>query len=438
MTEAGWWVDDIALDGTLIDDFETAAAPGTFPGWTNSDPGWLVVPTTETYSRYYLVEWRALTKYDKMIHETAYIHNSIEPDHVTRIPYNMPAALLYYRNTKYGSTYAMHGNASDPPSYGSKYQLLIVDQNWQPTRIFSGTVGDPAAYEGYWTGRISSYDAGLTLQDTDPFTIPTYYVIPGLPPQRYPSKPKVTKFNDALGYYAGYYFGDPCLAGYLCWAERDGSAVIPARGRYSVRFTDFAGNPIYGFYGYPWAPSWFGSGKPGDDNVQFGVNIELKSKAGDDAYNSTATLGFSNYSVDFKGTHSPGTITDITAGDTYTVTYQTVVKNTGTEMAHNVHLTYTLDSALTAVSMTAVGTLKGTTIPPVGTVVLPTTSWWTDELWVGDVVTVTLKATGTAENGCVETWLDAYDGQIPRGPWSFDTCIEATYPIYLPLVMRNS
>jgi immune inhibitor A len=429
VTNDGWWVDNVMLDGAVVDDFETAVAPGTFPGWTNSDPGWFVVPTTATHERYYLVEWRTMTKYDQMIAKSAYIHNTVEPDYVTRIPYNMPAALLYYRDTQYGATYAMHGNASDPPSYGSKYQLLVVDQNWDPMRIYSGTVGSYDAYEGYWTGRISSYDSALTLQDSDPFTIPTYYGIPDLPAQVYPSKPAVTKFNDANGYYAGYWLDWP----YVPWHERDGSAVIPARGLYSVRLTDFNGDklgPTYDWlYGYSWAPSWFGDGKPGTDNVQFGVDIELLSKAGDDAYNSTAVLRFSNQDVVVEGTVNPTALSGL-PGDTYTVTYETVLENRGAAVSSNVLVTYTLDSALTAVSLEEEndeGTLK---FPPM-------TAWWTDGLAAGETITLTLVATGTVEMpDTVTTWLDVYDGNTMRGPWSFDTSI-ATYKLALPLVFRT-
>jgi immune inhibitor A len=432
VTNPGWWVDNVYLDDAPIDEFESATEPGNFPGWTNSDPGWLVVPTTSTNERYYLVEWRAMTKYDQMIHKSAYIHNESSEetgDVVSRIPYNMPAALLYYRDTQYGSTYAMHPNAGDPPSYGSKYQLLIVDQNWEPMRIMSDT-----EYLGYWSGRISSYDAGLTLQETDAFTIPKYYGLPDWPGQMYPSKPAVTKFNDAMGYYAGYYFGAPCDPGYVCFHERDGSAVIPARGLYSTRFTDFSGNPIYSFYGYPWAPSWFGSGDPGDDNVQFGVNIELKDMVHTYPYTSTATLGFSNYSIDIETTHEPKVITDTMAGDPYTVTYQTVIENVGTEVADTVCLTYTLDSALTGSSIS--GSTEGTVmLPPEGTLELP--AFCATEMWPGDVVTVTVKATGEAETGLVRTMLEAYDGQIDRGPWLLDTDVTATYQIYLPLVTKN-
>jgi immune inhibitor A len=452
VTNPGWWVDDVALDGTPIDDFEGATAPGTFDQWTNSDPGWYVVPTENTYSRYYLVEWRSNTDYDGMIAKTAYIHNYSDETHgdvVSRIPYNMPAALLYYRDTKYGSTYAMEPNQYDPPSQGSKYQLLIVDQNWEPMRIFSGTVGSPSAYEGYWTGRVSSYDAGLTLQATDAFTIPTYYGIEGLPPQVYPSKPAVTSFNDTLGYYGGYYFGNPCPAGYVCNVEQYGSAVIPARGPYSLRMSDFDGDPIYGFYGYPWPPSWLGSGNPGGDSygdsVQFGVNIDLVSKAGDDAYNSTATLRFRNYSVDFINT-----ITETPVDDELYVTYQTVVDNVGNETAYDVELYYWLDPELSLIGVstessdgTAADVKQGVGLKdaqargdaaPSAELLVTISS-----LAAGEQVTITVSAT-TPYTGPVELYSElwAYDGQVDRGPWWLDSYVDFSYIYtYLPLVLNE-
>jgi immune inhibitor A len=346
VTMAGWWVDNVKLDGTLLDGFEGATAPGTFPGWSNSDPGWKVVPTSATHNRYYLVEWRSNTKFDKML-KTAYIHKYSDAEHgdvVDRVPYNIPAAVVYYRDTKYGATYSIAGNSEDPPSDGPKYQLLVVDTSWQPMRI-----GDtPTTYEGYWTGRLSSYDAGLALQPTQDITIDGYWGLPGEGPWHYPSKPGITSFNDRQGYYAGYYFGDPCPAGYVCYADHYGSAVIPAQDPYSVRITDFHGNPITDFYGIEWPPSWLGSGNPGDDDVQFGVNFDLIGKAGDDAYNSTATLQF--YDV-YAGT----TIQDKVDFPWYYVNYETLVHNTDTKDAHGpINLIYMLDPKLSLVSVTKI------------------------------------------------------------------------------------
>jgi len=450
VTNPGWWVDDVMLDGTLIDDFEGASLPGNFDKWNNTDPGWFVVPIENTYNRYYLVEWRSMTKYDGMIAQTAYIHNyadDVNGDVVSRIPYNMPAALLYYRDTKYGATYAMAPNRYDPPSIGSKYQLLVVDQNWEPMRIFSGTVGSPDAYEGYWTGRISSYDAGLTLQASEPFSIPTYYGIPGLPQQDYPSKPAVTSFNDTLGYYGGYYFGPPCDPGYVCFVERDGSAVIPARGPYATRMSDFDGNPIYGFYGYPWAPSWLGSGDPGGDSyssgAQFGVNIDLLSKAGDDAYNSTATLRFRNYSIDFT--------TDImqaVAAQKLQVTYQTLVENLGNETAYDVELYYWLDPSLTLVSVDTMQVANATVErgarlegaqprnerAPADELLLTL-----PEVEAGGKVTVTVVAETAVAPGSVSLYSELwpYDGQVDRGPYWLDSEANIAFR-YLPLIFKNN
>jgi immune inhibitor A len=433
VTNPGWWVDDVMLDGVLVDDFEGATLPGTFDQWTNSDPGWYVVPIDNTYERYYLVEWRTDTKYDGMIAKTAYIHNyadDVHGDVVSRIPYNMPAALLYYRDTKYGATYAIAPNRYDPPSLGSKYQLLIVDQNWEPVRIFSGTVGSPAAYEGYWTGRVSSYDSGLTLQDTKAFTIPTYFGIPGLPPQVYPTKPAVSSFNDTLGYYGGYFFGPPCDPGYVCFNERDGSSVIPARDVYGTRMVDFDGDPIYGFYGIDWPPSWLGSGDPGGDSygesAQFGVNIDLLSMDNTDPYSSTATLRFRNYSVDYINA-----ITYTVKSGNLEVTYQTVVDNVGNETASGVAVEYVLDPNLSLVSV-GIDALDGRDTLPSDELLVTIPS-----IAAGEQVTITVVAempfVGAVDLSS-ELW--AHDGQVDRGPWFLD--VSAVFPnVYLPLVVRE-
>jgi uncharacterized repeat protein (TIGR01451 family) len=109
------------------------------------------------------------------------------------------------------------------------------------------------------------------------------------------------------------------------------------------------------------------------------------------------------------------------------VTYQTVVENAGTVAASDVYVTYTLDSELTFVSLTEDDGI-GTLVPPV---------WWTDELTAGASVTLTLKATGVAETGMVETVVEAYDGQTARGPWFFPTSVVAYRYAYMPLVLKS-
>jgi immune inhibitor A len=274
VTNPGWWLDSLHLDGTLIDDFKTATLPSTFPGWTNSTHGWVVVPTTKSYTNYYLLEWRSKTKYDRMV-ETCAVYTFYDEDEsrVERVPYNIPGTLLYYRNHKYGSTYSMIQNHYDPPSIGPKYQLLVVDMN--NTKMPIGDTG--------WTFNtsVASYDAALTLQPSKEFTISKVAGVRGKGPYTYPSKPAVKEFNDSKGYYAGLYAGLPCT-GWMCWNNFAGSAVIPAKDFYSTRITHSDGTPYSELYGWTRADGHsYGSGNPGDEDMQHGLRIRLLSKTSD-------------------------------------------------------------------------------------------------------------------------------------------------------------
>jgi len=421
-TEAGWWADDIKLDGALVDGFEGATAPATFPDWTNSDPGWYVAPTGRAFTNYYLVEWRSETKYDQMV-RTAYMtaYNDEDEWQVERVPYNIPGALVYYRNAKYRNTYSLLPNQYDPPSIGPKYQLLVVDMNYGPMRL--GATGPYSTT--VLNARRSSYDAALTMQPTEAFTLTQALlgteVVTGTWP--FPSKPAVTGFSDAKGYYAGFYYGAPCDPGYVCFSNSAGSAVIPARGIYSTRITNFDGRPLYDLYGATVSDLPLGSGNPGDDNVQYGVHIKLLNKSSD---NTRALLRFSNQSVDMITSYDREI--SLVMPSPYTITYQTVVANVGTEVARQVALTYTLDAGLGLAGMSSVG--------PTGTVDLPTRTWMAYELLPGQTVTVTVVTTGTANAPLlVHSAVDGHDGLTKRGPWQLDTMIEG-YFVWLPLLFR--
>lgn len=274
-TGPGWWVDNVRLDNKTLSNFENCTPPDTFPGWTNSNPGWVVVPATPSYAHYYLVEWRAPTKYDKML-RTAYVNRYIDDDEwqVERIPYNIPGAVLYYCNTAYPFTSSLRTNLTKAPSIGPKHPLLVVDMNYGPMRLGdTGIVID---------ARRASYDAALTLQPSRRITIQQYdtgaSVIDG--PWTFPPKPAVTRFDDALGYYAGVYSGSPCTTTY-CYANEGGSAVIPAFGPYTTRVTHYDGSPYPELYGRPYKGSILGTGNPGDQGLALGVRIELLEKTSD-------------------------------------------------------------------------------------------------------------------------------------------------------------
>ncbi len=289
--------------------------------------------------------------------------------------------------------------------------------NYQPMRIAITSTTT-------LNSRASSYDAGLTLQPTERFTITKLSGITSpAGPYVFPSKSAIDQFSDAKGYYAGFYVTN----GYY-YSNRDGSTVIPARGPYSTRITHFDLTPFPEMYEapildpYAW---WGGTGNPGDDNVQYGVNIKLVSTTGANTpYTSTATLSINNLSVDFDSTYP----TVVSTLGNYTITYQTVVHNNGVVTATNVGVTYTLDSGLNFVSLAVQ--------PVVGTVTTTVPGWSIASLNPGQVVTLTLITTGTVRSSnMVETVLTAYDGQIARGPWFMDTDV-MTYRTFLPLIRR--
>jgi len=244
------------------------------------------VDATGSHPNYYLVEWRTNTKYDQMI-KTAYVTTYSDQDEwaVERVPYNIPGAVIYYFNKKYTYTKNLSQLMTAPPSVGPKYPLLVVDMNYEPLRLGdTGIVLD---------ARKGSYDAALTLQPTKPFTITQIdqggSTLTG--PWDFPSKPAVRQFNDAKGYFAGFYAGPPCDEGTFCPAGDSGSTVIPASGSYSTRITHYDGTPYPDLYGqlYPGSESVLGTGNPGDDGVQYGVRIKLQGKSRN---GQTATLLF--------------------------------------------------------------------------------------------------------------------------------------------------
>lgn len=269
VTLDGWWVDNIMLNNELIDKFETSTE-SSINGWTNSEPGWFVAPYTSRYANYYLVEWRAPTKYDQSV-RTSYV-TTIKNENewrVERVPYNIPGALLYYRNAKYSNTYYLEGQHFDPPSIGPKYQLLVVDMNYNALNL-----GD----SGYKLGcRTASYDAALTLQPSQEINLSGVNGVPGGPWTIEPKAP-VTTFDDYYGYYAGFYSDGY----YAYYKNRAGSCVIPAQGVYSTRITHDDGTPYYELYGYTVNGLPLGSGNPGDDGVEYGVKIELMAKSEND------------------------------------------------------------------------------------------------------------------------------------------------------------
>jgi len=298
-----------------VDDFSGASGT-TFPGWTNSNPGWQVTPSTKSYTNYYLLEWRGETKYDKMV-KTAYVttKNDANGWNVARVPYNIPGGLLYYRNTKYPNSYSQRGSYGDAPSYGPKNKLLVVDMNEEATTFKVGST----TYS--LNNRVAAYDATIALQDAPAWSANGINGATTLT-VNFAAVPYKDTFDDFYGRYPGFLLS-PTTGG-LYYAFQDSSVVIPARGDYSTRLRwRVTGYPAaVEYYGEAFAPTWFGSGNPGDEGLAYGVGIELTSK--NDGSYGTFDIGLRNpLAVKTAISYVPGV-------DGWDMTYTYLVTNNAT------------------------------------------------------------------------------------------------------------
>ena len=129
---AGWWGDNFSLvDGatTLFsDDVETPPN-----GWTTNH--FVIVPLTRIYPVYYLAEWRNLSGFDRGLkypYTTIYSNDATTEWQVDRCPYTVPGMLLWLRNGAQDFDYTLYNSLYDPPSYGPKHALLVVDSHFWP------------------------------------------------------------------------------------------------------------------------------------------------------------------------------------------------------------------------------------------------------------------------------------------------------------------
>ncbi len=274
VTDDGWWVDDICFDQTLVEDFETADAPDSFPeGWSNSSPGWFITPITYAPTNFYLLEWRSNGKYDSMARTAFTTVYADEHDwRVARAPYHLPGALLYHRDARYRESRWLSAGYMDIPSFGPKYQLLLVDMNSRAVHL-----AQTGAYHALtFDARVGSFDAALSLKNNPGFTLEEVWAAPSTETGRWTilPRPAISSFRDTKSYVAGFEANDPFDRS-IYYANLGGSATIPAAGNYSIRITDRSGNPYWMLYGLSIYGYSLGSGCPGADNKALGLGIRL-------------------------------------------------------------------------------------------------------------------------------------------------------------------
>jgi uncharacterized repeat protein (TIGR01451 family) len=309
---------------------------------------------------------------------------------------------VMYRNTKYDFSYALDPQLFDPPSIGSKYGLLVVDTNFWPVERPSG---------GHFSDHLQSLDAPLALQDQVDFTLETW----SSPTKTLEFTETITggkgltRFDDALGYYPGFYYSDPCPPECVCFWDWDASVVIPSRDGqiYSTGVTDYSKEPLADLYGATVLGRPLGSGNPGDDNVQYGVHLELLDQAADGSW---GLIRVYNAAVDYGMSASSAVVYP---GDL--LTYTLSITNLGTVTATPQYTT-TLPSYVTLVS--------GSTT-------------WSGEVSAGEglehdiIVTV---ADSTPAGADLTATTGFYDG---TDVWERSAAATCWGEVYLPVILRN-
>lgn len=279
----GWWADDLAVtDGETVlfsDDCEAGTGE-----WIAS--GWVQVPLTREFERYYLVEWRNNSGFDRGLaypYQTTYYDD--DEWQVDRTPYTVPGMLLWLRDTAYAFDYSLPDAEWDPYSLGPKHALLVVDSHYWPYEWSNYSYGSGAQVR--LGARSQPGNATFTLQPTTPFTahlgydpVTGAYLDEPIEEKTFGPLPAVSSFHDSLGYYPGFWYR-PETGGLYYW-DRPASAVVPAKDFYSSRITWLDKSPLPELYGADMGEGHFlGSGNPGDDGVQYGLHIAVTGQSKD-------------------------------------------------------------------------------------------------------------------------------------------------------------
>jgi immune inhibitor A len=277
---AGWFVDDFKLaDGAttvFTDDVENPPN-----GWTTNH--FVIVPLTRTYPLYYMAEWRNNSGFDRGLkypYTTIYSNGMTNEWQVDRTPYTVPGMLLWLRNGAYDFDYQLYDSIYDPPSYGPKHAMLVVDSHFWPYEWNTmGSSGVPLRLDA----RAQPGNATFTLQKTTPFTASRSDTSTGTiaETKTFGPLPPVSQFHDSLGYYPGmrYHFdANPDNKGLYFW-DAAASLVVPATGNYTTKVTWDDKSPATDLYGVnPYGDTVLGSGDPRDNGVQYGLNIAVLDK----------------------------------------------------------------------------------------------------------------------------------------------------------------
>ncbi|WP_259363419.1 immune inhibitor A [Microbacterium esteraromaticum] len=279
--ERGWFADDFALTsaGSTVwsDDVESGdngwtANVGTWTDTTGA--GWHHDSGTQIKAQYYLVEWRNLDGFDEGLkygYTTVY---SDEAWKVEKVPYNAPGALVWYRDTTYGSTNHVANNHTALPSWGAKGGLLLVDSHFDPLRRTGAQAEmDPSPLKNV-SSRAQTSNAAFGLQPTYSFKDCSVDANYNEACTTFAPQSPVSTFTDDQGWVPGIEVrGED-----LYYRLRDASVVVPSVGDapYTTRVVNADGSPATDLYGLALGNTILGSGNPADAGVGYGTVISVK------------------------------------------------------------------------------------------------------------------------------------------------------------------
>ncbi|MBX7234974.1 MAG: immune inhibitor A [Caldilineales bacterium] len=311
---AGIWVDNFSLDDGDTNLYESDlddVSDWTFEGWEQ-------VPFQDLYPQYYMLEWRndhgSIAQHGQTQQYYTLAHDQIGWK-VDKFTANVPGLLVWYRNNLYSNNQAVAGGREfAAPAMGPKGELLAVDSHYDPIE-WSGGFWNPATGKPgpAFSNRRGAMDALFTLDDTPAWNLHDYANNANAV-MDFGSRPAVSTFHDSMRSVPGWIYPGGSS---VYRADRSASVVIPAQDIYTTRVRGLAadgmhiGADVTGLWGATVGGLPLGSGNPGDDDVQYGVHVQVIDQAADGSWGK---VKFWNAEYDMEGSASASAAT-AAAGD---------------------------------------------------------------------------------------------------------------------------
>jgi immune inhibitor A len=306
--ERGWFADDFSLtvDGATVWSDDVESGPN---GWTpevetftdTTGEGWIITSGEFDFPQYYLAEWRNFDGFDRGLRYPYATNFIVDGEwNVSRTPYNAPGLLLWYRDEAYPFN-NLDSHNFDPPSIGSKGQLLLVDSHFEPERRKGRAARVDPTLLNNLPSRQQAMDVAFGPVGRYPFRscISDPATPYDLACNQFGARSPLSAFTDARGWYPGIeYRPDLDSESPLFFRDPDASVVVPSRANeiYSTRIVDARGHLLRDFFGVPLGGGHvLGTGNPADgrpaavdgsdpgtsEDLSLGVTVNVRMTRGD-------------------------------------------------------------------------------------------------------------------------------------------------------------